>query len=178
MDTPVNALDIGLSPARQLHKGWISFVSRYEWQWFCTMTFRDSVHPESADKRFRMFVSKLNRKLFGPRWSSKKHTTVYWARGLEYQKRGVLHFHALLACAGKDLNHIAIRRDWEAVWQDLSGYARIEKVRSQKDASRYVTKYVTKGGQIDLSPNLLEGGMPAQADGLGTDLAASVTHLA
>lgn len=132
MGPPINALDIGLSPARQLHKGWITFVSRYEWQWFCTMTFRDSVHPESADKRFRMFVSKLNRKLFGPRWSSKKRATVYWARGLEYQKRGVLHFHALLACAGKDLNHIAIRRDWEAVWQDLSGYARIEKVRSQK----------------------------------------------
>lgn len=172
------SVDIGLSPAKQLHNGWLSFLSRYEWQWFCTMTFRDSVHPESADKRFRLFVSKLNRALFGPRWSSKKHMTVYWARGMEYQKRGVLHFHALLACGGKDLTQQAVRQRWVAVWNDLSGYARIENVRSSEEATRYVTKYVTKGGQIDLSPNLYAGGMPMQVDGLGTDLAASQTHSA
>ena len=178
MTTACESIDIGLSPAKQLHKGWIGFIGRYEWHWFCTMTFRDFVHPEAADKRFRLFTSKLNRMLFGPRWSRKAHLTVYWARGMEYQKRGVLHFHALIGCRGKNLNHHAIRKYWESIWNELSGYARIEKVRSEQDAARYVTKYVTKGGQIDLSPNIGVGGIPSPDALANTDLAALEAHSA
>jgi len=145
---------MALSSNKELHRGWITFLQRYEWQWFCTLTFRDFVHPESADKRFRTLISKLNRKLFGPRWSKKPSETVFWARGIEYQKRDVLHFHALIGCPGIDLDSYTIRRHWADKWNEMAGFARIKKIRSAKEAARYVTKYVTKGGQIDLSPNV------------------------
>ena len=168
----------GCGQPQTLQAAWIQFLMPYRWHWFCTMTFRDYVHPEAADKRFRYFVSKLNRMLLGPRWHKKPSASVYWARGLEYQRRNVLHFHALLGCAAKDLNHHAIRKYWEAVWNEMAGYARIDCVRSHKDAIRYVTKYVTKGGQIDLSPNLGIGGIRDELwDQHGT-LAALSAHSA
>src|SRR5262245_36635738 len=46
-----------------LRDAWIALLGRWEWEWFCTFTFRDLVHPEAADKRFRVFVSQANRVL-------------------------------------------------------------------------------------------------------------------
>jgi hypothetical protein len=49
---------------RQAHRdAWIDFLGRWEWEWFCTFTFRDMVHPEAADKRFRVLISQANRVL-------------------------------------------------------------------------------------------------------------------
>ena len=42
-------------------------------------------------------------------------------------------------------------------WQGFgapAGFARIEEIQSQHAANDYVTKYVVKGGQIDLSGSL------------------------
>ena len=175
---PRPAISVPLANQKELHSGWISFLQRYEWQWFCTLTFRDMVHPESADKRFRTLISKLNRSLFGPRWSKKAHETAFWARGIEYQKREVLHFHALIGCYTKDLDRCTIRRHWADEWNEMAGFARIEKIRSAKEVARYVTKYVTKGGQIDLSPNITS--TPQQGDlfDSDTDLVTQYPHSA
>ncbi len=135
------------------------------------------VHPEAADKRFRTLISKLNRKLFGPRWSKQPNATVIWARGIEYQKRGVLHFHALIGCQNINLDCYTDRRHWADEWNDMAGFARIEKIKSAKDAARYVTKYVTKGGQIDLSPNI-SSTPNSELFSLDTDLAAQSAHSA
>lgn len=139
---------------RSLQEGWVELLGRYEWHWFCTMTFRDATHPERADKLFRLWNSKLNRMLFGARWHKKTSRITYWARGLEYQRRDVIHYHALVGCRAKNLNHHALRRYWGEAWNDLAGFARIEEVRSTVDTVRYLTKYITKGGEIDTSPNL------------------------
>jgi hypothetical protein len=48
-----------------LRDAWIALLGRWEWEWFCTFTFRDMVHPEAADKRFRVLLSQANRVLFG-----------------------------------------------------------------------------------------------------------------
>lgn len=69
---------------------WTTFLDRWEWDWFVTLTFREHVHPERADKLFRVWISKINRELYGHRWY-KRGDGVYWARALEYQKRKVLH---------------------------------------------------------------------------------------
>lgn len=136
----------------ELQQAWLQLLERYVWQWFATMTFRDIVHPEAADKLWRVWISKLNRFLYGPRWYQKGQG-VYWVRALEYQRRGVIHFHALLADVG-DLNHRAKRLYWMDVWNDLAGYARIEKPGSVELVSRYVSKYVLKEGEIEVSNNL------------------------
>jgi hypothetical protein len=46
-----------------LRDGWIALLERWEWEWFCPFTFRDLVHPEAADKRFRVLISQANRVL-------------------------------------------------------------------------------------------------------------------
>ncbi len=118
------------------------------------MTFREQVHPERADKLWRFFMSKLNRELAGPRWHKKPDQQVYWLRGLEYQKRGVIHYHALAGHHSKDLNQYVMRMYWSDVWNQLAGFSRIEAVRSFENVAAYVSKYVVKGGQIDASPYL------------------------
>lgn len=134
----------GSSPG-DLRGAWAYFLAPYNWSWTATFTFRDAmVHPERADKLFRVFVSKANRQLFGPRWA-KKRVGISWARGLEFQRRGTAHYHALLSNVGE------LRRlTYMDLWSDLAGYARIERPRERHDVVRYISKYVVKGGEIDL----------------------------
>jgi len=42
---------------------------------------------------------------------------------------------------------------WHAL-DELAGFARIVAVGNNEAVSNYVTKYVTKGGEVDLSGNL------------------------
>jgi hypothetical protein len=138
--------------ARLVRTGWECFLARYEWQWFVTLTFADAVHPEAADKAFRLFVSSLNRSLYGPRWA-KKGQGVYWIRATEFQKRGVLHYHALMADP-KDLEVSASRMAWRNWWFERFGIADIQKPYDIAAASGYVAKYVAKEGELDISDNL------------------------
>ena len=139
--------------ADELRDGWTELLTRYQWDWFLTMTFREAVHPEAADKLWRVFVSKLNRDLYGHRWYRNPDTAVYWVRALEWQKRGVLHYHAL-AGDTHSLNVQASRRWWKEVWYEIAGIARIDRVFGIDDVAAYVSKYVVKGGEIDVSRSL------------------------
>ena len=137
-------------------QAWREFIGRYPMQWFSTFTFKEDVHPERATKLFRLFVRKLNRHLYGNHFERKGQQGVFWVLAWEYQKRGVLHFHSLLGDV-EDLNIRARRLHWMDQWEALgppAGFARIEKIESQDAVRNYVTKYVTKGGQIDLSLSL------------------------
>jgi hypothetical protein len=135
---------------------WRDFISRFPMQWFCTFTFTDSVHPERAGKLFRLFVRRLNRYLYGSHYERKGKQGIFWVLAWEYQKRGVLHFHALMGDV-EDLNGRARRLDWMDRWHAFgppAGFARIEEIENQSAVQSYVTKYVVKGGQIDLSMSL------------------------
>ena len=119
---------------KQLQEAWAAFLCQWEWQWFATHTFREEVHPEAAHKRFRVFVSKLNRSLYGPRWY-KKNKSVQWVRALEWQRRGVIHYHALYANVGN-----ARRLTWMDTWDRLAGFCRIEKIERQDAVAKYCSK--------------------------------------
>jgi hypothetical protein len=71
----------------------------------------------------------------------------------EYQRRGVVHIHALLGDVG-GLNVRARRLDWKDRWDTLAGFAKVEAIRQQDSVQRYCTKYIAKGGRIDLSDSL------------------------
>ncbi|HEY3285811.1 MAG TPA: hypothetical protein VGJ96_01680, partial [Gemmatimonadaceae bacterium] len=138
----------------KLLDAWREFVSRYPWSWFGTFTFAREVHPEAADKRYRVWASKLSRSLYGARWY-KRQSGVYWIRALEMQRRGVIHYHALVGAArlarADDRLARANRRAWEAEWLEIGrGFARLETPRSIGCVSGYCAKYVAKGGEIDL----------------------------
>ena len=126
-------------------EAWVELMSRFEWEWFCTFTFRNEVTPEAADKAFRLLVSVLNRREYGVRWYKKGHG-IQWVRALELQRRGVIHYHALFRLCGR------LRR-MEAVdlWWSLGfGIARIYAPRGQEAVRRYCAKYIAKDGELDV----------------------------
>lgn len=140
----------------RLHDQWTEWLSSFDWQWFVTFTFKEAIHPEAADKLYRVWINKLNRAIYGPKWSKRpEEKGVKHVRALEWQKRGVLHYHALVANTG-----IETRERWATEWQKLAedskaGFIKIDQYDEQKGgAAAYLSKYVTKGGQIDCSPNM------------------------
>jgi hypothetical protein len=138
-----------------LKEAWVELLSRYTWDWFCSFTFRgDILHPEKAGKKFSVLVAKINRTLYGQRYY-KHGKSIRWVRAIEMQKRGVLHYHALLA--GERLQELR-RLTFMDEWDGLAGWARIEPLRSSQAVYRYVSKYVTKGGEIDIGGNFEQSG--------------------
>jgi hypothetical protein len=142
-----------------LRDAWIALLGRWEWEWFATFTFREPVHPEAADKKFRVLISQANRVLYGHRWH-KKGEGIRWVRALEYQKCDVIHYHALMAGV-QDLRRLT----WMDKWYDMAGIARIEKIDAKDAVVRYVSKYVVKGGEIDLGGPLQPAELPLFAQG-------------
>ena len=128
-----------------LKQAWVDFLGRWHWEWFCTLTFEKvNVHPERADKCFRVWVSTANRMLHGRSWS-KRGAGVTWVRALEYQRRGAIHYHALVTDVG-NLRRLTLMDRWH----ELAGFARVEAVKNQGWAGKYVAKYVVKNCDIEL----------------------------
>ncbi len=141
-----------LHPTRLLREAWGDFVARWPWEWFVTLTFTDDTHPERALKLFCLWCSKINRVIYGRRWNKREPFGVAWLVAVEYQKLGRVHLHALLAGVG-DIRRLTWMDNWEEL-DDVAGFARIKPVENQIAASRYVSKYVAKGGEISFSKNL------------------------
>jgi len=154
-NSPENFQPFSKISVKDIRNAWCQFLGRWEWEWFLTLTFRDIVHPEAADKAFRYFVSRLNRQLYGPRWFRKAHGGIPWVRALEHQRRGVIHFHGLFADV-KNLRRLTCMD----MWDDIAGYARIEPIKDKWAVRHYVTKYCLKEGEIELGGALSK---PARA---------------
>lgn len=141
-----------LHPKYQLRKAWGEFIARWPWEWFATFTFVHDTHPERALKLFFVWRSKLNREIYGPRWHKRDPYGVTTVVAIEEQKSGQIHLHALISGVGNTR-----RLTWMDHWQSLdvlAGFPRIYPVENNEAVSNYVTKYVTKGGDIYLSKNL------------------------
>ena len=94
----------------------------------------------------RVWNCRINRSLYGNRWY-KHGKGVRWVRALETQRRGVIHYHALLGgFAVKELHRLSWMREWE----ELAGFARIERPNNARAVSGYCAKYVAKGGEVDI----------------------------
>lgn len=137
--------DLRSQTPNTLKSSWAELLGRWSWEWFCTLTFvSDRVHPERADKCFRVWLAKVNHAAFGRHWR-RRGKGVLWARGTEFQRRGSVHFHALLARVGS-VRRLSMMDEWSR----LAGWARIRPVARQDLVRKYVSKYVAKGGEIDL----------------------------
>jgi len=130
-----------------LTKAWVDFISQFEpFELYSTFTFREEIHPEQADRRFKRFIRHINEELFGRRYRE-KGKGVYYVRALELQRRGVLHFHALIG--GERVRRLR-RLTLMDKWYEDNGIARIERYDKRKGATSYLSKYVFKGGEIEL----------------------------
>lgn len=70
---------------------------------------------------------------------------VWFVNAMEWQKREVLHFHSLI---GGGISHLD-RFSWMELWNRDNGFARIYPY-APTGAPGYVSKYVVKGGEIDI----------------------------
>lgn len=129
-----------------LKDAWIQLIRRLEpFDWFCTFTFREPVHPEQANRHLHRFIRELNQVRFGTRY--RKHGLgVWYVNAMEWQKREVLHFHSLIGGGLQSFD----RFHWMELWNRDNGFARIYPYAST-GAPGYVSKYVIKGGEIDIS---------------------------
>lgn len=139
----------------KLGQAWVKLLSRWDWHWFATFTFRDCPGPNVADRYFALWFRWLARSCYGiGRGKGLAPSSPWCARATEYQKRGAIHFHALIRFDGYGLvpDRVAAGMRWES-WGNSEensgpGWARVEEVRSPGIAAKYVTKYASKGGQI------------------------------
>ena len=137
---------------RMARKGWAEWLldDTWGWQWYITLTFRDVIHPEQASKYYHRWVRKENERIHGKRYR-RYHKGITWVRGLEYQRRDVIHFHALFAGLSESWEQEEYRframKDWERT-ADKCGFARIYPYK--KGACEYISKYISKGGELDI----------------------------
>ena len=134
----------------EISQEWAEYLSNpaFDWSLYGHFSFRGYPHIESACKAWDTFIHELNRKIFGWYYWKDKSKGVPWARGTEYQKRGAVHFHAIIGgvpdCVG--------RFDLMERWHDMAGISRIFAYERERGAEFYMSKssYAWKKGEIDL----------------------------
>ena len=138
-----------------IQMGYIQFLNQWNWDYFYTLTFREDIHPDYADKLFKRWISGLNRQYFGKRYY-KRSQFIDWSRAKEFQKNGRLHYHGLMNTP-PDFNPMAAKEAWLTldgnIMEGKTGIARIHRA-IQPAAEVYVTKYITKELNIDVSDSL------------------------
>ncbi len=138
-----------------LKDAWVEFIKRYEpFSWYVTLTFKEPKHPESADKAFFRWIRYINGSLYGRRYREKKKGVTY-IKCMEYQKRDVVHFHCLIGAPNLyKLKRLDFMKAWEydcyRSKELVNGYARIYEYNAARGAVNYCSKYVLKGGEIDI----------------------------
>jgi len=142
-------------------EAWLEVISRYEYDLFVTLTFQEDTKQWLAEKRFEKWVASLNKELFGRRYKQRNRgirgVVVYGN-----QKRGTLHFHALLYAKGlKDLNMEYMAKLWKCNGQKnkntgtllnkiVNGHADIKIYDPKQGAKHYLANHTFQGGVFDI----------------------------
>jgi len=134
----------------ELGNAWSEYVATFTvWKSFWTLTFadRDRTHDVTrveAEYLWRRLVQALNTDLFWNHYTRiVDHCYFSYALAFEYQQRGTLHMHAL----------VDRPTNWELanrLWRQMAGIIKIKPVEDLLGVSRYMSKYVTKGGDVVL----------------------------
>lgn len=140
---------------QQARAAWTPWLSQRPWDLFVTLTSENRTHPEALHKRFRWYTHKIANDLYG-RPVTRRANPIEYVCGIERHKSGFPHSHALVRLPGIDL---ADRSQfslgyWQKFMTDTGGYTWLSRPRDQVDVVSYVTKYVTKDGDLILSDNL------------------------
>lgn len=120
-----------------------------------TLTSEKQTHPEAMLKRFRYCMNKASDHVYGRRWSE-RGSGVQWVAGLERTKQGWPHSHAVARFPGCEIRGADGRAIFDlGYWQkwmtNTGGFAWLQIPRSEKAVVQYVTKYVVKDGELELS---------------------------
>lgn len=140
---------------QQLREAWTDWLAQRPWDLFVTLTSDHRTHPEALHKRFRWYTHQMSDELYG-RAATRKGCPIEYVVGIERHKSGWPHSHALMRFPDVDLSdpRQLSMATWQKRMSETGGYAWLSRPRSQGDVTAYVTKYVTKEGDLVLSPNL------------------------
>lgn len=143
----------------EIRKAWVSWL--YEMMpepvHFITLTYALETHPDKAKKDLFYLIRRINLHELGLKYKKYvKHCYFSYIAVMEYQKRGVVHFHML---ADNWLPYTFIHENWNTKSQHGGkrdrGYAQIKQVKdpgnhksggSVEGAIRYLAKYLMKDG--------------------------------
>jgi hypothetical protein len=131
---------IVLNELGSVEASWIASLAN--WTSFWTLTFREFRYQDVCDQYFRRLVWILNKEAFGKNFNRWGHSYFSYVRGKELQVRGVWHFHVL---SDRPVHYEFIHR-W---WNSACGFAWVEKVNALEGATKYVSKYARKGGEVE-----------------------------
>lgn len=117
-------------PARHpLHEALGTFLERYQWSHFHTLTFRQASGEEYARREWLYYLRQLQ---------SSAGVPLQWFYGIEHGERfGRVHVHALTGNTER-LPRSLLAEHWRA------GFSRILDYEPGRGASHYLAKYVTK----------------------------------
>ena len=123
----------------EVRKAWLDWLAFVRWDLFLTLTLSTGYepHPETLDKAFVRFYRKLCRVCESP---------CVVVRAWEYQRRGISHFHCLVYFVNPFffVDYRRIDRIWDR------GNVDIEVPRNFGAVAGYLSKYVFKGGRLDV----------------------------
>jgi len=140
---------IGLVDKSLLREQWVRYVMYFaDWRNFVTLTFEDIVTRDQSEHAFRFLVQFLNQSLYGNHYMRiVGHCYFSYVVGFEYQKRGALHMHFL---ADKPLHYDAVHGLWcgRDKKHPRFGFAWIRPIDDLEKDVRYVTKYISKDGDL------------------------------
>ena len=135
---------------------------RWLWEWQVRTAVARGLVSESLRVRTDGYGRRVgqHRKLSGTWWNEYRKGRAHpiWVVGIEPHRSGKLHAHAIIKWSRRlpDLRRTEGWRLWSGKTTEGGlgfGWCRIEPPKSQDDVNRYVSKYVTKGGEITLSPS-------------------------
>jgi hypothetical protein len=138
-----------------MRSAWSGWLASRPWDLFLTLTSENRTHPEALHKRFRYCTHKIGDQLYG-RAVMRRGSPIEYVVGTERHKSGWPHSHALLRLPGVDLGDRSqfSLADWQRFISETGGWCWLTRPRNQGDTVGYVTKYVTKDGELVLSGNL------------------------
>ncbi len=138
-----------------LRESWAEWLSQRPWDLFLTLTSEHRTHPEALHKRFCWYRNQMSDELYG-RSVTRRCNPIEFVNGIERHKSGFPHSHALLRLPNVDLAERSqfSLADWQQRMSKTGGWAWLSRPRDQADVTSYVTKYVTKDGELVLSDNL------------------------
>lgn len=108
---------------------------------FLTLTFRENVKDtEQANQVFTRFIQLLNYQL-----KKKGNKSVQYLVTVEFQKRGAVHYHALVKMAFTRVE--VIRECWRNAAKELGGNIDIKRVDRIDNVGAYICKYMSKNNE-------------------------------
>lgn len=121
---------------------WADWIpTLFEPKQFVTLTSREYVYAEALTHRYKYLVGRVNKMLYGTNWS-RSGQGLSDVVGVEPQKRGVLHLHAVWDSEQVPYSEI------HSIWNRISGYSWVEPINAITGVAHYVSKYSVKGGTV------------------------------